>query len=244
MADVGGVNNAPGAITPAQGQADAGVVPPTNRAVAGPDGLTAPVGQPGQLGQPVGLPAPPSTAPLMPDALAGRDPSQLIAAEQMRARGGAGATEELLGLNRQPTMLGVLAAPPGNAEALRHMTPTMRRTLMRNLLDKQRGQMRRLAQLMRRERDGRDGEGEESPDEDGRFDQFETAAPAPPDEAQRARTRRAGERRTHARPARRAARHAGLRRQPDGNLLAGLKLNHGDTETRLLVLAVSLCLRG
>jgi hypothetical protein len=183
------VNNAPGRLTPTQGQADAAGVPTTNQPLAGPDGLTAPVGQPGQLGQPVGLPAPPSTAPLMPDALAGRDPSQLIAAEQMRARGGASATEELLGLNRQPTILGALSPPPGNAEALRHMTPTMRRTMMRNLLDKQRGQMRGLAQLMRRERDGRGGEGdgEESPDGDGRPDRSE-AAPAP-DEAQRTRAR-------------------------------------------------------
>lgn len=188
MAEIGGVNNAPGTVTPAQGQTEAPGVNPAAQSVGGPEGSAAPVGQPGVLGQPVGLPAPPTTAPLMPDALAGRDPSQLVAAEQMRARGGAGATEELLGLNRQPTMLGVLAAPPGNAEALRHMTPTMRRTLMRGLLDKQRGQMRRLAQLMRRERDGRDGEGEESPD-GGRFDQFETAALAPPDEAQRARAR-------------------------------------------------------
>ena len=86
-------------------------------------------------------------------------------------------------------MLGALSPPPGNAEALRHMTPTMRRTLMRNLLDKQRGQMRGLAQLMRRERDGRGGgdDGEESPDDDGRPDRFE-ATPAP-DEAQRARAR-------------------------------------------------------
>lgn len=189
MAEIGGVNNAPGTVTPAQGQAEAPGVNPAAQSVAGTEGSAAPVGQPGVLGQPVGLPAPPTAAPLMPDALAGRDPSQLVAAEQMRARGGAGATEELLGLNRQPTMLGVLAAPPGNAEALRHMTPTMRRTLMRGLLDKQRGQMRRLAQLMRRERDGRDGEGEESPDEDGRFEQFETAALVPPDEAQRARAR-------------------------------------------------------
>lgn len=115
-----------------------------------------PVGQPGPLGQPTGLPVPglsPQTA-ILPDVLAGRDASQLQAAEQMRARGGASATEELLGLNRQPTMLGALAAPPGNNEALRHMTPTMRRTVMRGLLDKQRQRMRRLAHLMRRERDG------------------------------------------------------------------------------------------
>jgi hypothetical protein len=128
----------------------------------------------------------------MPDALTGRDPSQLVAAEQMRARGGASATEELLGLNRQPTMVGALAAPPGNAEALRHMTPTMRRTLMRNLLDKQRAEMRRLAQLMRRERDGQGGggEGEESPDDDGRHEQLPALSAAPrADEARRERAR-------------------------------------------------------
>ena len=80
-------------------------------------------------------------------------------------------------------MVGALAPPPGNAEALRHMTPTMRRTLMRNLLDKQRGQMRRLAHLMRRERDGRgDDDGEESPEEERRYPQAEASgASAPPD---------------------------------------------------------------
>jgi len=188
VADVSGVNNAPGRVTPAQGQGDASAeaVRPTNQPGVQPEGLATPVGQPGPQGQPVGLPAPPATAPLMPDALAGRDPSQLVAAEQMRARGGASATEELLGLNRQPTVAGALAPPPGNAEALRHMTPTMRRTLMRNLLDKQRTQMRRLAQLMRRERDGR-GDGEESPEDEP---QPEAADALPTtDEAQRARAR-------------------------------------------------------
>src|SRR5215213_5757917 len=187
MADVSGVNNAPGRVTPAQGQGDASAeaVRPTNQPGVQPEGLATPVGQPGPQGQPVGLPAPPASAPLMPEALAGRDPSQLVAAEQMRARGGASATEELLGLNRQPTMAGALAPPPGNAEALRHMTPTMRRTLMRNLLDKQRAQMRRLAHLMRREREGR---GEESREDDGQPSQPEAAdALAPTDEAQRAR---------------------------------------------------------
>lgn len=195
MADVGGVNNAHGRVTPAQGQGDASAAAVTPQGQPGvqPEGLATPVGQPGPQGQPVGLPAPPTTAPLMPDALAGRDPSQLVAAEQMRARGGASATEELLGLNRLPTMVGALAPPPGNAEALRHMTPTMRRTLMRNLLDKQRAQMRRLAHLMRRERDGRgDGEGEESPEDDGdgTHARLELAAAAgTPDEARRARAR-------------------------------------------------------
>lgn len=190
MADVSGVNNAPGRVTPAQGQGDASAeaVRPANQPGVQPEGLATPVGQPGPQGQPIGLPAPPSTAPLMPDALAGRDPSQLVAAEQMRARGGASATEELLGLNRQPTVMGALAPPPGNAEALRHMTPTMRRTLMRNLLDKQRTQMRRLAHLMRRERDGRGGEDEESPEDEGQPPQPEaTDALAPTGEAQRAR---------------------------------------------------------
>jgi len=190
VAEVGGVNNAPGRVTPAQGQGDASAeaVRPLNQPGVQPEGLATPVGQPGPQGQPVGLPAPPATAPLMPDALAGRDPSQLVAAEQMRARGGASATEELLGLNRQPTMAGALPPPPGNAEALRHMTPTMRRTLMRNLLDKQRSQMRRLAQLMRRERDGQ-GQEEEARD-DGSAPGFEPAsALAPPDEAQSARAR-------------------------------------------------------
>jgi hypothetical protein len=191
VAEVGGVNNAPGRVTPAQGQGDASAeaVRPAGQPGVQPEGLATPIGQPGPQGQPVGLPAPPSAAPLMPDALAGKDPSQLVAAEQMRARGGASATEELLGLNRQPTMVGSLAAPPGNAEALRHMTPTMRRTLMRNLLDKQRTQMRRLAHLMRRERDGR-GDGEETPDDERQHPQFGAAdALAPTDEAQRARAR-------------------------------------------------------
>ncbi|MBV8859313.1 MAG: hypothetical protein JOZ02_20445 [Acidobacteria bacterium] len=192
MAEVSGVNNAPGRLTPAQGQGDASAegVRPLNQPGVQPEGLATPVGQPGPQGQPIGLPAPPTTAPLMPDALAGRDPSQLVAAEQLRARGSASATEEMLGLNRQPTVLGALAAPPGNAEALRHMTPTMRRTLMRNLLDKQRTQMRRLAELMRRERDGRGGDGEESTDDERQYPQPEAAdASTPPDEAHHARAR-------------------------------------------------------
>ncbi|HEX5709284.1 MAG TPA: hypothetical protein VFX96_18415 [Pyrinomonadaceae bacterium] len=166
MPEVGGV----GGQVPPQNQNQVtdrgGQVLPVNQANAQVDGLPAPAGQPGALGQPTGLPAPP-LAPgqtVLPDVLAGRDPSQLVAAEQMRARGGASAVEALLGLNNQPTLVGALAAPPGNTEALRHMTPTMRRTLMRNLLDKQRASMRRLAQTLRRERDG----GEEGGDADER----------------------------------------------------------------------------
>ena len=141
---------------------DAGAeVTPVNQSAARAENLPAPVGQPGPLGQPTGMPAAP-LAPgqkVLPDVLAGRDPSQLAAAEQLRARGGASAVDELLGLNQRPTLMGALAPPPGNSEALRHMTPTMRRTAMRNLLDRQRGRLRGLAQLLRRERDGEDERG-------------------------------------------------------------------------------------
>lgn len=146
---------------------DAGAeVTPVNQSAGRAENLPAPVGQPGPLGQPTGMPAAP-LAPgqkVLPDVLAGRDPSQLAAAEQLRARGGASAVDELLGLNQRPTLMGALAPPPGNSEALRHMTPTMRRTAMRNLLDRQRGRLRGLAQLLRRERDGEDEQGNQRGD--------------------------------------------------------------------------------
>ncbi len=156
MSDVGRV----GGKVPPQGQATDAEVTPVNQGGARADNLPEPVGRPGPLGQPTGLPAAP-LAPgqkVLPDVLAGRDPSQLVAAEHLRARGGASAIDELLGLNQTPTLMGALAPPPGNSEALRHMTPTMRRTVMRNLLDKQRGRLRGLAQTLRRERDRRDEE--------------------------------------------------------------------------------------
>src|SRR6185503_18150923 len=106
----------------------------------------------------------------MPDVLAGRDPSQLIAAEQIRVAGGGTVTDELLGLNLQPTMAGALLAPPGNTDFLRHLTPVMRRNAVRELLSKQREQMRRLATRLQigsddqKRRDNREGESY-SPDE-------------------------------------------------------------------------------
>ena len=149
----------------------------------------AAVGQPGALGQPTGLPAPamPGGTKVLPDVLAGRDPSQMFAAERIREAGGASATDVLLGLNRQPSILGAFAPPPGNSEALRHMTPTMRRTIMRALLNKQRERMRRLAYLLRHERDSRDGNS--AKDEEGSFAEelFETSTPL--NEAQRERAR-------------------------------------------------------
>ena len=163
MPEVGGVG---GKVPPPNQVGEQGVTPVNRSSAQGQGATAAPVGQPGPLGQPQGLPAPalPGQAGVLPDVLAGRDPSQMLAAEQMRARGGASATEELLGLNRQPSMMGALAAPPGNNEALRHMTPTMRRTIMRGLLDKQREKMRRLAQALRGD-DERGSNGGESREE-------------------------------------------------------------------------------
>jgi flagellar biosynthesis protein FlhB len=151
-----------------------------------------PVGQPGPLGQPTGLPVPGAAGQgkVLPDVLAGRDPSQLVAAERMREAGGVSATDQLLGLNRQPPVIGAFAPPPGNSEALRHMTPTMRRAIMRGLLERQRGRMRRLARLVRDEHggDGDAEEGERERDERGFADALLELQPRP-DETQLARAR-------------------------------------------------------
>jgi hypothetical protein len=121
-----------------------------------------PLGEPGPHGQPTGMPAPgvSGQTKIMSDALTGRDPSQAIAAEQMRATGAASATEELLGLNRQPPMAGALAPPPGNQEALSHMTPAVRRAVIRSLLQHQHERIRRLANLVQGEGGGGGNQGE------------------------------------------------------------------------------------
>ena len=105
----------------------------------------------GNVGQPVGVPAktPLTQNALMPEMVTGRDATQVIAAEKMRSNGGESATDVLLGLNRQPSVLGGLLAPPGNLEALRHLSPAMRRKILRNLLAKQKTQMRRLVAVAR-----------------------------------------------------------------------------------------------
>jgi len=95
---------------------------------------------------------------ILPDALLGRDPSQVLAAEQLRATGGASATEELLGLNQQPTMPGTILPPLGNDVALRHLTPTMRRELLRKLLDRQQRNARRLLAILPRDEEESDPE--------------------------------------------------------------------------------------
>lgn len=105
----------------------------------------------GNVGQPIGLPPtdPTTQNVLMPNVVTGRDATQLAAAEKLRSNGGYSATDVLLGLNQQPSMLGVILPPPGNLEALRHLSPAMRRTILRNLLSKQRGQMRQLVAVVR-----------------------------------------------------------------------------------------------
>jgi hypothetical protein len=107
----------------------------------------------GNAGQPLGLPpqTPLTQNDLMSDVVTGRDLSQLVAADKLRSNGGASATDVLLGLNHQPSILGGLLAPPGNLEALRHLTPSMRRNVLRTLLSKQRNQMRRLVAVARDE---------------------------------------------------------------------------------------------
>jgi hypothetical protein len=160
MADVRGVNNA--AVPPANQPVEdpAGRIRSVGPQPAPPD---TPAGPPGPLGQPTGMPAPvaPGHAKTLTDVLAGRDPSQLKAAEMLRDAGGVSATEKLLGLDRQPSIVGAFSPPPGNSEALRHMTPTMRRTAMRNLLQKQRERMLRLESRLQREEDEDRGEHDE-----------------------------------------------------------------------------------
>ncbi|HEV7904869.1 MAG TPA: hypothetical protein VGO96_13590, partial [Pyrinomonadaceae bacterium] len=82
MPEVGGVGG--GGVTP-QGQ---GTVGQPGEPAAGQTNVQpgatigqpgAPVGQPGVLGQPTGIPVP-GHAQVLPDVLAGRDASQLIAA--------------------------------------------------------------------------------------------------------------------------------------------------------------------
>lgn len=108
----------------------------------------------GNYGQPVGIPGtvPTTQSELMPGVVTGRDPSQLLAADKLRSNGGFSSTDVLLGLHQQPSMIGVLLAPPGNLEALKHMSPSMRRNILRNLLSKQRGKMHQLVAVMRDER--------------------------------------------------------------------------------------------
>ncbi|MEP6901859.1 MAG: hypothetical protein ABJA66_08920 [Actinomycetota bacterium] len=119
----------------------------------------------GAIGQPVGLPLtePTTQNAFMSPVITGRDGSQMIAAEKLRTNGGHSATDVLLGLNRQPSTLGVLLAPPGNIEMLRHLSPASRRKILRNLLTKQRGQMRLLVSVMRDDESSQQQQSNEEP---------------------------------------------------------------------------------
>lgn len=117
-----------------------------------------PVGQSPEARQPVDTA---TGQKILPDAATGRDVTQLEAGKQLSALGGTSATDRLLGLDLRPTMTGVLAAPPGNSEFLRHLSPQARRTIMRKMLSKQRERMRRLARYLRDRRDETEEDGEQ-----------------------------------------------------------------------------------
>src|SRR5215471_5429177 len=114
---------------------------------------------------------------VLSDVSSGLDPSQLVAAEQMRVLGGATATATLLGLDLRPTVMGTLLAPPGNSEALRYLTPALRRAALRSALLKQRSRMRRLFALLQgSDRDGSDNHGR-GDDSDGSGSESDAGVP-------------------------------------------------------------------
>ena len=132
-------------------------IPPVSQSGAKANQTQFPVGQPTETRQPVD-PALPPGQKVLNDAIVGRDISQLDAAKQLSSLGGVSATDRLLGLDLRPTMTGVLSAPPGNVEFLRHLSPQARRTIMRKMLNKQRERMRRLARYLRDRRDENSGD--------------------------------------------------------------------------------------
>jgi hypothetical protein len=73
--------------------------------------------------------------------------------EPRHVPGQATATEVLLELHLEPTRLGAFPPPPGNNEALRHLTSTARRAILRAILFK-RPRLRSLAATLYRETEG------------------------------------------------------------------------------------------
>lgn len=138
-------------------------VPGVQKAGSGTtSGTGKPVGQPDEAQRPQAEVR--SGDGVRNEAVKGKEASQLEAAQRLSSLGGASATERLLGLDLKPTMLGALVAPPGNNDFLRHLTPTMRRTIMRNMLARQRKRMKRLARFLREERE-QHNQGENSDEE-------------------------------------------------------------------------------
>jgi hypothetical protein len=160
MADIKNVNrsggNEIGNLT--NNQVSDADVPRVSQSGAKANQTQFPVGQPVETRQPVDTALPPGQK-VLSDAAVGREASQLEAAKQLSSLGGVSATDRLLGLDLRPTMTGVLSAPPGNVEFLRHLSPQTRRTIMRKMLNKQRERMRRLARYLRDRRDENSGEG-------------------------------------------------------------------------------------
>lgn len=122
--------------------------------------VSKPVGQPQEQGRTQDSGTLPPGQRILRDPLSGRDPSQIGAARQLAELGGATALDRLLGLDLRPTVTGLLAPPPGNSEFLRSLSPQMRRSIMRKMLDKQREKMRRLAKFVRKHHDSENGEDE------------------------------------------------------------------------------------
>lgn len=147
----GDVNN------PTQNQINERDVPRVSQSSVKTNQTEFPVGQPPGTQSPVDTPDLPPGQKILPDAVTGRDETQLEAARQLTTLGGASATDRLLGLDLRPTMTGALSAPPGNSEFLRHLSPQVRRTIMRKMLTKQRERMRRLARFLRERHDESNG---------------------------------------------------------------------------------------
>ena len=125
-------------------------VPPVQKSGTQNAQTQFPVGQPGEAERL------PQSQKVLTDATIGRDATQTEAAKHLTLLGGVSATDRLLGLDLRPTMTGALAPPPGNNEFLRHVSPQMRRTIMRKMLNKQRERMRKLARYLRDRRDESD----------------------------------------------------------------------------------------
>jgi hypothetical protein len=73
--------------------------------------------------------------------------------EPMHVPGQATATEVLLELHLEPTRCGAFPPPPGNHEALRHLTSPARRAILRTILLK-RTRLRSLAAFLYRDPEG------------------------------------------------------------------------------------------
>jgi hypothetical protein len=158
MADIKNVNRGNELNGSTQNQINDRDVPRVSQSGVKTNQTEFPVGQPTGTQPTVDTPNLPPGQKILPDAVTGRDETQLEAARQLTTLGGASATDRLLGLDLRPTMTGALAAPPGNNEFLRHLSPQVRRTIMRKMLNKQRERMRRLARFLRERHDESAGE--------------------------------------------------------------------------------------